>query len=274
MQISPRYDGPPVLDVEYTGDVLMPLLRQRRRLLDTLRGLDDEQWATPSRCEGWTVQDVVSHLVGTDQFWAFSFGAGLRGEPTRVLVGFDPVATPAQMVEGMRALPFQEVLTQFTEKIDALQATLSDLEPHQWDLLAEAPPGHLRLRVAALHALWDGWVHERDIVIPLGLISTEDDEEIGLVLRYAAGLSPAIGTIAGVVQAGKAFVSGTEPSVSLCVEATTSVRVYDGVGDGPCVGGRSVELIEGFSHRAELPHDLSPDDGWFLDGLAKVFDRS
>lgn len=30
---------------------------------DMFAGLDDEQWRTPSLCEGWTVREVAAHLV-------------------------------------------------------------------------------------------------------------------------------------------------------------------------------------------------------------------
>jgi uncharacterized protein (TIGR03083 family) len=36
---------------------------ERRRLADLLDGLTEEQWATPSLCDAWTVRDVVGHLV-------------------------------------------------------------------------------------------------------------------------------------------------------------------------------------------------------------------
>ncbi|MEY2396981.1 MAG: hypothetical protein QOJ00_155 [Actinomycetota bacterium] len=273
MQISPRYDDAPALDVACEGDTARgALVGQRRRMLATLGTLSDEQWASPTRCAGWTVQDVVAHLVGTDQFWAFAFAAGLRGEPTRVLVGFDPVATPAQMVGGMRDLAARDVLAQFSEKVDELEATLANLDAAQWELPAEAPPGHLRLRIAVLHALWDGWVHERDIMIPLGLTPTEDDVEIDLALRYVAGLSPAFVVVSGGEHSGTLTVKATEPSLSLCVAAATTVRVYDGDADGPCVSGRAVDLIEGLSQRADLVHNLAANDRWFVEGLAQVFD--
>ena len=37
----------------------------RNRLLaaDMFAGLDDEQWSTPSLCAGWTVREVLAHLV-------------------------------------------------------------------------------------------------------------------------------------------------------------------------------------------------------------------
>lgn len=36
---------------------------ERRGLADLFEGFDDQQWATPSLCEGWTVQVVAGHLT-------------------------------------------------------------------------------------------------------------------------------------------------------------------------------------------------------------------
>lgn len=36
---------------------------ERRRVADLLAGLDDEQWAAPSLCDGWTVREVGAHLT-------------------------------------------------------------------------------------------------------------------------------------------------------------------------------------------------------------------
>jgi uncharacterized protein (TIGR03083 family) len=35
-----------------------------RRLVDLLRGLDDEQWTAPTDCPEWSVRDVVAHVLG------------------------------------------------------------------------------------------------------------------------------------------------------------------------------------------------------------------
>lgn len=35
---------------------------QRRSLADLLEGLSDEQWESPSLCDGWRVRDVAAHL--------------------------------------------------------------------------------------------------------------------------------------------------------------------------------------------------------------------
>ena len=104
MKINPRYDGPAVLRFEPAPkDPAVPMLRQRRRLAALLATFDEGQWAAPSRCGGWASRDVVSHLITVNSFWTASITAGRSGVPTRYLAGFDPVATPAQMVESAPA---------------------------------------------------------------------------------------------------------------------------------------------------------------------------
>ncbi len=221
------------------------------------------------------MQDVVAHLTGTDQFWAISFSAGLRGEPTRFLTTFDPVATPAQMVDATRSLTPAEVLARYHDNVAGLEAVVVNLDADRWSMSVEAPPGHVALRVAALHALWDVWIHERDIVIPLGLSPVEESDEVELTLRYAVALSPAFHAADGSAHAGTLTVTTTQPPLSLRVEAGTSVRVTDGDKDAktPKLRGRAVDLIEGLSFRAPLTHDLADDDAWLLTGLGQVFDK-
>jgi uncharacterized protein (TIGR03083 family) len=45
------------------GDRVAALRRQSEEIVDYCRELTDEQWRTPSRAEGWRVQDVVAHLA-------------------------------------------------------------------------------------------------------------------------------------------------------------------------------------------------------------------
>ena len=45
---------------------------ERRAIADWLEGLTPEQLATPSLCDGWTVQDVAAHLT---TLWSVSFPA-------------------------------------------------------------------------------------------------------------------------------------------------------------------------------------------------------
>ena len=168
MKLTPRYGSEPIVRIDPMIDGLAAtVMKQRDRLAATLADLDAGQWATPSRCEGWSVQDVVIHLSSTNQFWAFSVRQGLAGEPTQFLVGFDPVASPAELVAGQRGTPPSATLAQFVEGNQALADALAAADSNSsWGVLAEAPPGHIAIGLVAIHALWDSWVHERDIRRP------------------------------------------------------------------------------------------------------------
>jgi len=152
-------------------DQLVPVSRQRRRLENTLSQLSEADWTSPSRCAGWSVQDVVAHLADVNQFWATSIRAGLAGTPTRLLANFDPVAVPALMVDQTRGLTTAQVLEQFVTSNASLLGILESVDEDDWAATAEAPPGHLPIRLVASHAVWDCWVHERDIAVPLGVVT-------------------------------------------------------------------------------------------------------
>jgi uncharacterized protein (TIGR03083 family) len=278
MQLTPRYDGPPVLVFDLpTGDPSVPLLRQRARLADTVAGFTAEQWAAPTRCEGWTAQDVITHLTSTNQFWAFSIGAGRGGQPTRFLATFDPVTSPAQLVDKARGQSTAELLEEFVASNAALAASIDGLSAADWaTVVAEAPPGHIPLAGVALHALWDSWVHERDILLPQGLPAVEDADEITGCLTYGAGLGPMFLACAGSTRTGAYVIDGSGPDVRCVVELGTSARVHTGdAPDGALqLTGSSVYLLEALSARRPLDAAVDPADAWMLGGLATVFDQA
>jgi len=276
MKINPRYGGPAVLRFEPAPrDPSVPMLRQRRRLAALLAGLDEGQWEAPSRCEGWACRDVVSHLTAVNLFWAASITAGRSGQPTRYLAGFDPVATPAQMVEAAPPATTPELLDAFTASNESLAAALDGIDAAGWAQPAEAPPGHLSIDAVVLHALWDGWVHERDIALPLGLAPDEEPDEVAAGLRYAVGLGPALLAANGSTRTGRFAVRAENPGVELVVEVRPDVIVRDSSGASPfpTIVGGAVELLESFSLRSSPPA-LSGSDEWMVEGLSVLFDQA
>ena len=88
---------------------------------------------------------------------------------------------------------------------------------------AEAPPGHLSVSVVAHHALWDSWVHERDILVPLGVVPAVEADEVAACLRYAAALAPAVALNGGAVAAGRLAITASDPDLDLLVEVGDAV---------------------------------------------------
>jgi uncharacterized protein (TIGR03083 family) len=275
MRLTPRYGDPDLLRVVAPElDPCVPMVRQRRRFAERLATLDAGQWATPSRCAGWSVQDVVTHLIGTNQFWAMSVTAGLAGTPTAFLTDFDTDATPAQLVGAARPRSGEETLKRFVRTNEAIFDAIAGIDETGLSALAETPPGHLPIRALLLHALWDSWVHERDVLVPLGLVPDEEPDEVAASLLYAAALGPVIMAAGGSTRTGVLGIEASDPDVVFHVEIGPNVVVRTGPAPGgvPKLTGGAVPLVEAIGGRAPFVHPLGGDDHWMLGGMTGVFE--
>jgi uncharacterized protein (TIGR03083 family) len=276
MQISPRYHAEPVVHLDgEPSAVAVPFLRQRRRFAAALTNLTPEQWAAPSRCDGWRVQDVIAHLSGTDRFWHASIAAGLGGEPSRYLVGFDPQATPAAMVDAVSTTPSSEVLASYLGATEAFCSLVESLDESGWQTVAESPLGHVDMNALVHHALWDSWVHERDVLLPLGLPPVEEHDEILASLRYVAALSPAFAMQTEPHRTGALVLALQDGPVTVTVDGGV-VRVSNShPPEGALViSGTATALLEALSVRAPLGASVAPDQAWLVDGLSRVFEAA
>jgi uncharacterized protein (TIGR03083 family) len=73
-----------------------------------LSGLSDADWATPSRCQGWTVKDVVSHMS------AAYHGAVTNSLVIKLLFGKDIEASNDADVAKRSGWPGAKVLAEYT----------------------------------------------------------------------------------------------------------------------------------------------------------------
>ena len=190
MRLTPRYDGPAVL--QFPGairDLSVPLLRQRRRLGALLSGLDDAQWATASRCEKWSVRDVIAHLVGADQFWVLSAAAALAACPN---------ARSRHLRSGGHPRPDGRRHARPVAHPGPLQllgrGRRSRRDPHRprRGPVVSTGRGAAWPRRAAPHGPPRplGPVDPRSaIVLPLGMTPVEEPDEVLACLEYSAALS-------------------------------------------------------------------------------------
>lgn len=258
MLLSPRYTGPTIVSIEGDPcDLLAPLIRQRTRLAETAATFTDQQWAVQSRCQAWSVRDVIAHLAGINPLYVASAVAGLAGEPTRMMPHFDPATSPPQMVDAMEALSPAEVLALFNSTNEELFAMVESWGSQEWSTTAESPLGEVPIRLLMSHALWDSWVHERDILIPLGIEPEVASDEVVASLRYVAALTQGFAFGAGMECQGEFGIEATDPDFHCVMSVDDSVRVRLERPDEsmPVLRGDAVALTEILSTRAPLPQN-------------------
>lgn len=174
------------------GDVWSLVHAERAALIEDLKNLEAHQWDEPSLCGGWTVHDVVAHLVDTARATRLRFVVGLVG------ARFDFDLQNARGVARARGSSPQETLQRLAEV-----ATRTS-----------TPPAPLDSRLV------EEIVHGEDIRRPLGLARRYPPEAVVRALRLqtrtAASFGGAKELVAGVrLTASDADVSiGSGPSVN------------------------------------------------------------
>jgi uncharacterized protein (TIGR03083 family) len=128
---------------------------ERAALISDLSGLDDEQWRQPSLCEGWSVHDVVAHLVDSARTTRLGFMVAL----TRARFDFN--RQNARGVERERGASPQETLARCREVANR----------------TSTPPAPLDSRIV------EEIVHGEDIRRPLGLTRSYPTEAVVRALR-------------------------------------------------------------------------------------------
>ena len=131
---------------------------ERRALVDDLAAVDAARWDEPSLCAGWSVHDVVAHLVDTALTTRTGFVVGL------VRAGFDFDRQNARGVARHRG-------TTPAETLDRLRRAA----PRR-----SSPPAPLESRLV------EEVVHGEDVRRPLGLVREYPQEAVVRALAYQA----------------------------------------------------------------------------------------
>jgi uncharacterized protein (TIGR03083 family) len=136
---------------------------ERRDLADLLETLTDAEWDAPSLCEGWTVRDVVAHVVSYEHL-------GWVGVATRMArARFDPErANAIGIAEAGDATP-----------ADLVRTLRQRLRPHG---LTAGFGGRI--------GLTDAVIHHQDIRRPLDRPRTVPEDRLRAALDFAPRAPP------------------------------------------------------------------------------------
>jgi uncharacterized protein (TIGR03084 family) len=155
--------------VGVNDDVIEALREQQDELEGLIGSLDQEGWRRPSRCEGWSVADVVLHLAQTDEL-AIASAEGRFGDVIAALAGGDAVVSSIDegvdvMVARERDIAPAELLERWRRAAHGFADLAAD-DPHRrvtW------VAGDMTLRTLATTRLSETWIHTVDVAAGLGV---------------------------------------------------------------------------------------------------------
>jgi uncharacterized protein (TIGR03083 family) len=130
---------------------------------DTFTGLceelDEADWATPSLCPGWTVQDIAAHLTGIERALSGWPPSGDDPPPFNQIGGY---------MEQARAWRGPQLLDDMRRILDGRRAELSAMADADFDATSWTPVGVQTYGRFMAVRTFDFWVHEQDVRVPVG----------------------------------------------------------------------------------------------------------
>jgi len=156
--IVPALEGGPEV-----AEQVIELLRQEWAVIDHLiDGLTETQWKSAVPLPGWTVQDCVAHVTGTE--------LSLMGEPAPSvdLSHLTWVTGPFQefveiWVEPRRSWSGDAVAAEFREVIPRRLAMLEAMTDEEMGKVGWSPIGEVPYRQFMRVRVFDCWMHEQDM---------------------------------------------------------------------------------------------------------------
>lgn len=235
MSADSQPDKPRPRTVLDKDDVLTGLFASWDAVDAVLAELTDEQWQTPTALPGWTVHDVVAHVVGTEMM--------LAGEQLPDAVADQPAyvhneigALNERWVQHLRGESPQSMLATYREIIARRKAMLTAMSDDEWNTVTLTPAGpdsygrFMRVRV------FDCWFHEHDIRDAVGA-SASDEQLHGADSRLALDeMASSMGFVVGkkgqAPEGSRVLIALTGPlSREFRVEVDGRAAVVEDFGD-------------------------------------------
>jgi uncharacterized protein (TIGR03083 family) len=263
-----HYDTVTVSVDESLCDIQTSWRQHRDRFIAALGALDDGQRKATTRCTAWDAKDVLTHLISADNFFVFSLSTARTGAPpAKFLEGFNPSSSLDGIIAAARDKSFDEQLEGFVASTGAFAEEQAQWS--SWDAPAESPFGHLPARFILAHAFWDSWLHERDVMVPLGLAPAIDVDELLVATWFSFFVAGSQGGLLGdPAPVGPGLTRPVDvtlqfddlPGLPLRLVFDDGVRIERGAEADAKPAGSALETLEYFAGRRPDRAAPLPDD--------------
>jgi uncharacterized protein (TIGR03083 family) len=142
---------------------------------ELLSGLPDPAWSTPSALPGWTVHDIVAHVVGTESMLAGEQAPDAVPDVTALPhVRNEIGAANENWVQASRGESPREALARLRAVTDNRAQVLTTMTQDEFDAPSWTPIGQSTYGRFMQIRLFDCWMHEQDIRDAVGVPGHED----------------------------------------------------------------------------------------------------
>jgi hypothetical protein len=241
---------------------------QRQRFISLVQWFGPEEWAAPTRCASWSAHDVVRHL-GDE---AATARIGADDHAMDMAAGFDPRVTPQRRLAASAGEPPDASVLRLVAATDEQLVVFRTRMAQGNTFDVHLPYGAMDWTVLALHALWDSWIHERDVLLVRAVEHPTDADTTFYVAAYAVFLAAVMAPIFGSDDVnerlvlggagGGVFVVETRGDVALTAEQMTT--------DGPAAADVA-DALAGRSPVDAVLGDLPANSRAALSRLADYF---
>ena len=219
------------------SDVLAGLFASWDAIDGTVDDLPDAKWKQATSLPGWTVHDVVAHVIGTESMLQ---GVGTPEADIDVStlehVRNDIGVLNERWVRKLRGLTPAELLERFRATTAERRDALSAMGESQWHELTATPAGpdsygrFMRVRI------FDCWMHQHDVREAVGRSADDgvfDGADARLALdEMAASMGFVVGKLGRAPQGSRVRLDLTGPlSRTINVAVDERAKVVDDFGD-------------------------------------------
>ena len=131
-------------------------------------GLSEQQWKTPTQLPGWSVQDNLSHMIGTERMLQGLIATEHRASDMSFVK--NPIGEfNEHEVDARRPLAGSEVLGEWKDLVQLRLSTLKNADETYFarEMMTPTGPGTL---ADFLHIrILDCWLHEQDMRVALNM---------------------------------------------------------------------------------------------------------
>jgi uncharacterized protein (TIGR03083 family) len=176
-------------DPEHLLDVIG---EQRQRFVTALKGFGPGDWAAPTRCANWSAHDVVRHLCDAN-----AITTGTDDRTLDISAGFDPRITPREWLTASAGESPDATLGRLVATTEELLVLARARLAQSLRFDVRLPYGPMDWTVLVLHAFWDSWIHERDVLLARGTEHPTDGDATLYVTAYGLFIAAAVASMFG-----------------------------------------------------------------------------